>query len=151
MSPTGSETGNRNFNIVLQLGVWSEKENTGICFDSSTGFQLSTGAEHSPDVSWIKWERWNSLTLVQQQKFAAICPDFVIELKSHSDSLTVLKEKMTEYIREPGIQLAWLIDREQRQVYIYRPGQPAECLDNPALISGEPVLSGFNLNMSKVW
>jgi Uma2 family endonuclease len=95
MSPTGSETGNRNFNIALQLGVWSEKENTGICFDSSTGFKLSTGTEHSPDVSWIKWERWNSLTPVQQQKFAPICPDFVIELKSHSDNLAVLKEKMT--------------------------------------------------------
>ncbi|NMG22539.1 Uma2 family endonuclease [Brasilonema bromeliae] len=151
MPPTGSETGNRNFNIALQLGIWSEQNGTGICFDSSTGFKLSTGADRSPDASWMKLERWNTLTGEQQQKFAPICPDFVVELRSSSDNLQPLKDKMEEYMKEPGIQLGWLIDRKHRKVYIYRPGMPEECLDNPATVSGESVLPGFVLNMSKVW
>lgn len=151
MPPTGSETGNREVNISGQLWVWSEQDGTGITFSSSTGFKLSTGAERSPDASWIKLERWNALSPEQQRKFAPICPDFVVELKSPSDNLQTLKEKMEEYMNEPGIQLGWLIDRKQRKVYIYRPGLPEECLDNPASVSGESVLPGFILNMSKVW
>ncbi len=151
MSPTGCETGNRNFNLAGQLYIWSEGNSTGICFDSSTGFKLSTGAERSPDAAWMRLDRWNSLTSAQQQKFAPICPDFIIELKSPSDSLSALQKKMREYIQEPGFQLGWLIVREQRQVYIYRPGQPEVCLDNPAIVNGEPVLSGFKLNMAKIW
>lgn len=151
MPPTGSETGNREVNISGQLWVWSEQDGTGITFSSSTGFKLSTGAERSPDASWIKLERWNSLSPEQQRKFAPICPDFVVELKSPSDNLQTLKEKMEEYMNEPGIQLGWLIDRKQRKVYIYRPELPEECLDNPASLSGESVLPGFILNMSKVW
>ncbi|MBD2611620.1 Uma2 family endonuclease [Nostoc punctiforme FACHB-252] len=151
MPPTGSETGNREINISGQLWVWSEQDGTGITFSSSTGFKLSTGAERSPDASWIKLERWNSLSPEQQQKFAPICPDFVVELKSPSDNLQSLKEKMEEYMNEPGIQLGWLIDRKQRKVYIYRPGLSEECLDNPASVSGDPILPGFILNMSKVW
>lgn len=151
MPPTGSETGNREVNISGQLWVWSEQDGTGITFSSSTGFKLSTGAERSPDASWIKLERWNSLSPEQQRKFAPICPDFVVELKSPSDNLQTLKEKMEEYMNEPGIRLGWLIDRKQRKVYIYRPGLPEECLDNPDSVSGESVLPGFILNMSKVW
>jgi Uma2 family endonuclease len=151
MPPTASETGNRNFNIALQVGIWAEPDGTGICFDSSTGFKLSTGADRSPDVSWIKLERWNTLSREQQQRFAPICPDFVIELRSASDNLQPLKDKMEEYMREPGIQLGWLIDRKNQRVYIYRPGQPEQCLENPASISGESVLPRFVLNMNKVW
>ncbi|BBD67376.1 hypothetical protein NIES4072_53300 [Nostoc commune NIES-4072] len=151
MPPTGSETGNREVNISGQLWVWSEQDGTGITFSSSTGFKLSTGAERSPDASWIKLERWNALSPEQQRKFAPICPDFVVELKSPSDNLQTLKEKMEEYMNEPGIQLGWLIDRKQRKVYIYRPGLSEECLDNPTTVSGESVLPGFILNMSKVW
>ncbi|MEH2292685.1 Uma2 family endonuclease [Nostoc sp.] len=151
MPPTDSETGNREGNISGQLWVWSEQDSTGITFSSSTGFKLSTGAERSPDASWIKLERWNALSAEQQKRFAPICPDFVVELKSPSDNLQTLKEKMEEYMNEPGIQLGWLIDRKQRKVYISRPGLSEECLDNPASISGELVLPGFILNMSKVW
>ncbi|MDZ8263039.1 Uma2 family endonuclease [Nostoc sp. ChiQUE01b] len=151
MPPTGSETGNREGNIFGQLWVWSEQDGRGITFSSSTGFKLSTGAERSPDASWIKLERWNTLSPEQQRKFAPICPDFVVELKSSSDNLQTLKEKMEEYMNEPEIQLGWLIDRKQRKVYIYRPGLPEECLDNPATVSGKLVLPGFILNMSKVW
>jgi Uma2 family endonuclease len=151
MPPTGSETGNRNFNIAGQLWVWSEQDGTGICFDSSTGFKLSTGADRSPDASWIKLERWNSLSHEDQQKFAPICPDFVIELRSATDNLKPLQEKMEEYMQEPGIQLGWLIDRKNHIVYVYRPQMPVECLENLDSVSGEDVLPGFVLNMSKVW
>ena len=153
MSPAGSETGNRNFNLAGQLYVWSEKDNTGICFDSSTGFTLSTGAKRSPDAAWVKLERWNQLTPAQQEKFAPICPDFVIELRSASDNLQPLKDKMQEYMQEPGIQLGLLIDRRNRRVYIYRPGQIEECLEieNPDTVSCDPILSGFVLDMRKIW
>lgn len=151
MPPAGSETGNREFNIAVQLGVWAEKDGTGIGFSSSTGFKLSTGADRSPDASWIKLERWNSLTPEQQKKFAPICPDFVIELRSPSDNLQPLKEKMIEYMEEPGIQLGLLIDRKHRRVYIYRPGQTEECLENPETVNCDPILPGFVLNMAKIW
>ncbi|MBD2471008.1 Uma2 family endonuclease [Nostoc sp. FACHB-145] len=151
MPPTGSETGNRNFNVALQLGVWSEADGTGICFDSSTGFTLFTGAKRSPDASWMKLERWNALSAEQKQRFAPICPDFVVELRSLGDNLQPLKDKMGEYMQELGVQLGWLIDRKHRQVYIYHPGQPEEILENPETVSGESVLPGFVLNMSKVW
>ncbi|MEP0752420.1 Uma2 family endonuclease [Trichocoleus sp. Lan] len=151
MPPTGSETGNREGNIFGQLWLWSEQDGTGITFSSSTGFILSTGAERSPDASWIKLERWNALSPEQQQKFAPICPDFVIELRSASDNLKPLQEKILEYMSEAGFQLGWLIDRKNRKVYIYRPSQEVECLDNPDTVSGDRVLPGFSLNMTKVW
>ncbi|XWK86574.1 MAG: Uma2 family endonuclease [Phormidium sp.] len=151
MPPTGSDSGNREARIIQQLMNWADEDGTGIAFSSSAGFTLSTGAERSPDASWIKLERWNSLTPEQQQKFAPICPDFVVELRSPSDNLKPLQEKMEEYMKEPGVQLGWLIDRKNRKVYIYRPNQEVEILDNPATISGAPVLPGFILNLSKVW
>ena len=151
MPPTGSETGNRDARIIQQLMNWTDADGTGIAFSSSAGFKLSTGADRSPDASWMTLERWDSLSEEQQEKFAAICPDFVVELRSPSDNLKPLLEKMAEYMREPGIQLGWLIDRKNRKVYIYRPGMPEECLDDPASVSGDPVLPGFVLNMSKVW
>jgi Uma2 family endonuclease len=151
MPPTSTETGNREFNILGQLWVWTERDGTGLAFSSSTGFKLSTGAERSPDAAWLKRERWETLSAEQQQKFAPICPDFVVELRSSSDNLKPLQAKMEEYIQEPGVQLGWLIDRKHRRVYIYRPQMPVECLENPATVSGDPVLPGFVLNMSKIW
>jgi len=150
MPPTGSETGNRSGSVFGEVYIWARQDGTGICFDSSTGFKLSMG-DKSPDASWIKLERWNALSPEQKQKFAPICPDFVVELRSASDNLKPLQEKMQEYMREPGVQLAWLIDRKNRRVYIYRPRLPEECLENPATVSGDPVLPRFVLNMSKIW
>jgi len=151
MTPEGSLTGNRNLGIGAYLYLWAEKDGTGIAFGSSTGFTLSTGAKKSPDASWMKLERWNGLTPEEQEKFAPICPDFVLELRSASDNLKPLQEKMEEYMEEPGIQLGWLIDRKNRKVYIYRPGMDVECLENPASINGETVLPGFVLDLAKVW
>ncbi len=150
MPPTGSETGGRNFNLIGQLWAWVNQDGTGIGFDSSTGFKLPNGALASPDAAWVKLERWNALTPEQQKKFAPICPDFVVELRSPSDNLEPLKTKMQEYI-DNGALLGWLIDRKNRQVYIYRPGVAVECLDNPATLSGDSVLPGFVLDLSKIW
>jgi len=150
MPPTGSETGNRNFDLIVQLGIWIRENGTGIGFDSSAGFTLPNGAMRASDAAWIKLEKWHSLTLEQQQKFAPICPDFIIELRSPSDNLQPLKDKLQEYI-DNGISLGWLIDRKNRKVYIYRPNSEVECLDNPATLSGESILPGFVLQLSTIW
>ncbi|BAY74608.1 hypothetical protein NIES25_10220 [Nostoc linckia NIES-25] len=149
MPPTGTDTGNRNFDMAVELGIWNKQTRLGKGFDSSTGFTLPNGAERSPDVSWIKIERWNALTPEQQQKFAPICPDFVVELRSPSDSLKDLQEKMQEYI-ENGAQLGWLIDRKNKRVEIYRPGKNVEILNNPTSLSGEDILPGFVLNLKDI-
>ncbi|MHC0065997.1 Uma2 family endonuclease [Nostoc sp. UIC 10890] len=150
MPPAFSDTGNRNFNIAAQLGYWTEQDDTGIGFDSSAGFTLPNGAMRSPDASWIELERWNTLTDAQKASFAPICPSFVIELRSSSDRLSKLQEKMQEYI-DNGTSLGWLIDRQNRKVYIYRPNREVEILDNPEVVSGNPELPGFVLRMSKIW
>lgn len=150
MPPTGSGTGNRNSKLNQQLANWTDFDGTGLSFDSSTGFTLPNGAQPSPDATWVKLERWNALTQEQQEKFAPISPDFVVELRSPSDSLRVLQDKMQEYI-DNDVKLGWLIDRKNKKVYIYRPGVPVECPENPATVSGEPVLPGFVLDLSKIW
>ncbi|MEH1839525.1 MAG: Uma2 family endonuclease [Nostoc sp.] len=149
MPPTGSDTGKRNVKITTQLDIWNSESNLGEVFDSSTGFTLPNGAERSPDASWVKIERWNALTPEQQEKFAPICPDFVVELRSRTDSLKELQEKMQEYI-ENGAQLGWLIDRKNKRVEIYRPGKDVEILDNPVSLSGENVLPGFVLHLQQI-
>ena len=150
MPPAFSDTGNRNFNIAVQLGGWAELDGTGLGFDSSSGFTLPNGATRSPDAAWIKLERWNALTEKQQASFAPICPDFVIELRSASDTVSSLQKIMEEYIQK-GTVLGWLIDRQNRQVYIYRANQEAEILNDPQIVSGDPELSGFGLVMAKIW
>ena len=150
MPPAFSDTGNRNFNLAAHLWVWTEKDGTGLGFDSSAGFTLPNGATRSPDAAWIKTERWDALTEEEKASFAPICPDFVIELRSASDTLKGLKAKMEEYI-ENGVLLGWLIDRKNRTVYIYRPDRDPEILANPDRVSGDPELPGFSLPMAKIW
>jgi Uma2 family endonuclease len=150
MSPTGGVTGNRNFEIGVELALWNRREQLGICFDSSTCFKLPNGADRSPDASWIRIDRWNSLTPAQQEKFPPISPDFVLELMSPTDRLGDTQKKMQEYIAN-GIQLGWLVDRKKCYVEIYRPNQPVEVLDRPETLSGESILPNFELNMSIVW
>lgn len=150
MPPAFSDTGNRNIKIAQQLANWAEQDGTGETFDSSAGFTLPNGATRSPDASWIKLERWNTLTEEQKASFAPICPDFVIELRSKSDTLSGLQDKMQEYM-DNGALLGLLIDRKNRKVYIYCPEQEPEILDNPEIVKGEPVLPGFVLQMAKIW
>ncbi|MGB7708556.1 MAG: Uma2 family endonuclease [Microcoleus sp.] len=150
MPPTGSETGNRNLDISGQLWLWNRQTKLGIAFDSSSGFQLPNGADRSPDASWVKLERWPTLTPKQQEGFAPLCPDFVVELRSKSDNMEPLREKMREYIAN-GSRLGWLIDRKNQKVEIYRQNQDVEILDNPNTLSGEDVLPGFVLDLTDVW
>ncbi len=150
MSPTGSETGGSNFELAVQLGNWVKQDGTGKGFDSSTGFTLPNKATVSPDISWIKLDRWNALSKEQRTKFAPIVPDFVVELRSPSDSLKDLQKKMQQYM-DNGVRLGWLIDRKQRRVYVYRPGVAAQQLDNPETVSGDPELPGFVLKLGEIW
>lgn len=150
MPPTGGETGIRNFSLNGQFYIWVEADGTGYGFDSSTLFTLPNGAKRSPDLSWIKKERWDALPQKERKKFSAICPDFIVELRSETDSLKTLQDKMKEYI-ENGVQLGWLIDPIEKRIYIYRPNLETEVLDNPETISGEPLLKGFMLNVKKIW
>lgn len=148
--PAFSDTGASNFKLAVEVGKWADKDGTGIGFDSSAGFTLPNGATRSPDISWIRLERWNRLTPEQQKSFAPICPDFVIELRSASDILKNLQEKMQEYL-DNGLRLGFLIDRKNKTVYIYRPEQPVEILENPTVVKGAPELSGLALVMTKIW
>jgi Uma2 family endonuclease len=150
MPPTGSMTGWRNSKLSARLFIWAEADGTGICFDSSTLFSLPNGAKRSPDASWVRLERWNRLTEDEKEGIAPVCPNFVADLRSPTDSLSTLQDKMIEYI-ENGAQLGWLIDPKNKRIYIYRPNQTAEVLENPDSVSGEPVLKGFVLNLSEIW
>ncbi|MBO0800914.1 MAG: Uma2 family endonuclease [Blastocatellia bacterium] len=150
MPPTGGETGGSNFELTGVFRNWVKSDGTGKGFDSSTAFMLPNGAIRSPDLSWVKFERWNDLTSEDRKKFPPICPDFVIELRSPTDSIIVLKEKMEEYI-ENGAQLGWLIDPLAKKVYIYRPQLQVEVLENPTRVSGDPLLKGFALEMKEIW
>jgi Uma2 family endonuclease len=150
MPPTGSETGRLNFNLTSQLAAWFSQLGAGVCFNSNAGFTLPNGAIRSPDVAWIKSERWDSLTEQQKKKFAPICPDFVVELRCPSDNLTPIYLKMFEYI-ENGTYLGWLIDPVKRQVYVYRPDHEVVTLNNPETVSADPLLPGFTLNLTELW
>ncbi|MGC1245221.1 MAG: Uma2 family endonuclease [Spirulinaceae cyanobacterium] len=149
--PTGWETGRRNWSMSGELYLWWRNAGEpGEAFDSSTAFTLPNGAIRAPDTSWVSQERWDGLTIEQKGTFANICPDFVIELRSSSDTLKSLQSKMREYI-DNGAKLGWLIDPQHRRVEIYRPELMVEVLENPAGLSGEEVLPGFILNLRRVW
>ena len=149
MMPVGSEGSHYNFNLTTRFGRWAEDDGSGIGFDSSGGFRLPNKAKRSPDVSWVKRERWEALSPKERKRFAPLCPDFVVELRSESDRLTKLQDKMQEYL-DNGAQLGWLIDPIEKKVHVYRPGAPIEILDHPAEVSGEPLLSGFTLKLAGI-
>ncbi|MCU0543323.1 MAG: Uma2 family endonuclease [Oscillatoriaceae cyanobacterium Prado104] len=150
MSPTGGETGNYNSEINADFVIWNRRTGLGFCFDSSTCFKLPNGANRSPDVSWIKKERWDALTTEEKQKFPPIAPDFVLELMSPTDSLKDTQDKMQEYM-ENRVKLGWLINRKTRRVEIYRQGRETEVLESPTELSGEDILPGFVLNLQALW
>ncbi|WP_254568661.1 Uma2 family endonuclease [Oscillatoria sp. HE19RPO] len=149
MPPTGSDTGNRNGRLIQQLFNWTDTNDLGVAFDSSAGFKMPKGGNRSPDASWIQKARWEGLTEAQKQQFAPLCPDFVVELRSASDSLKELQDKMLEYL-ENGVRLGWLIDRQNLRVEIYRPGQDVEIIESPETLSGEDVLPGFVLDLGPI-
>jgi Uma2 family endonuclease len=153
MSPTGGESGIRNADLTTDLNLWNRQTQTGKVFDSSTVFQLPNNAKRSPDVSWVTKERWETLSPEARRRFPPLCPDFVIELRSESDSLEKLRSKMQDYLAN-GIRLGWLIDPQTPLVEIYRPNQEVEVinfsLEQPPTLSGENVLPGFVLDLSLI-
>jgi Uma2 family endonuclease len=150
MPPAGGETGRRNFKLIGLFNVWVESDGTGVGFDSSTGFVLPNGAKRSPDLAWVRSTRWESLTEDEREEFPPLCPDFVVELRSKSDTLEKLQRKMLEYV-ENGAQLGWLIDPLEKRVYVYQPGKEVNCLIEPQKVSGEPVLRRFELELNRIW
>lgn len=154
MSPTGGEAGRKNSRLIQQIANWTDQDGTGEVFDSSTIFVLPNGARRSPDVSWVKLNRWNSLTQKQKEGFPPLAPNFVMELVSPSDIKNQryedLQDKMQEYL-DNGVQLGWLIEPVAKTVEIYRIGRQVEVLNNPQTVSGENVLLGFVLDLSKIF
>ena len=149
MSPTGGRSGVRNSEITFQLGNWA-RSNGGTAFDSSTLFRLPNGALRSPDGCWLQTERWQSLADEEQESYPPIAPDFVIELRSRTDRLIDLQDKMIEYA-DNGVRLGWLIDPLKKQVHIYRSREAPVILNNPTVVSGETVLPGFALDLSRIF
>jgi Uma2 family endonuclease len=133
----------------MQLGLWAKRDGTGRTFDSSGGFVLPNGAVRSPDASWVSHARLAALTAEQRKKFLALCPDFVIELRSPTDSLPLLQDKLREYV-DNGARLGWLIDPLGGQVFVYRPDSPVERLQEPDRVSADPLLPGFRLEMDEL-
>ena len=146
MSPVGGEGGSQEAQLITKVGIWNEQTQSGIVFSSQTVFSLPGGGDRSPDVAWVALNRWQALSQQEREGFPPISPDFAIELRSRTDRLPPLQEKMQEYI-QCGVRLAWLINRQDRQVEIYRPGRAVEIVAIPALLLGEDILPGFELQV----
>lgn len=150
MTPAGWASGHRSAEIVAALRDWAARDGTGLASDSSAGYVLPDGAMRSPDASWVLRSRLADLTSEAKERFLPLCPDFVVELRSPSDRLPDLQAKMAEY-RDNGARLGWLIDPQERRVHVYRPGRPAEVLDAPAEVSGDPELPELVLDLGPIW
>ena len=150
MPPAGLESGWQEVELARQVANWATQDGTGRVFGSNAGYTLPNGAVRAPDVSWMPLSRWESLSREDQTKFGHTFPDFAIELRSLSDSLREVQDKMQEYM-DNGVRLGWLIDPQNRRVHVYRPGQPVEILEEPTAVSADPVLPGFVLDLSAIW
>ena len=150
MAPTGGESGVRSVFLLATLHRWAEEDGTGVAFDSSTGFELPDGAVRSPAATWVLRTRLARLPAEDKAGFLPLCPDFVIELLSPSDSRAALQRKMEEY-RANGARLGWLIDPAQRRVTLYRTDGGLEQLANPDVVAGDAVLPGFSLDLAAIW
>lgn len=144
MSPVGGESGRKEAQLIIDIGNWNKQNQLGVVFSSSTIFSLPHGGDRSPDVAWVSLERWEQLSLEEREGFPPLCPDFVIELRSKSDRLKPLQDKMQEYLNS-GLRLGWLINPQQKQVEIYRPNQEIEIVNMPVELSGEDVLPQLNI------
>ena len=150
MPPTGGTTGKRNAKLITYFVNWNDQMQLGEVFDSSTAFRLPNGSNRSPDVAWVSRDQWQSLTLEQQDSFPPLCPDFVVELRSKSDSLKSLQDKMQEYL-ENGLLLGWLIDIQNQTIEVYRPQEPREVLQKPKILTGDSILLNFSVNLDFLW
>jgi Uma2 family endonuclease len=148
MPPTGWESGNRNANLTTDLNIWSRQNKTGMVFDSSTGFRLPNGAMRSPDAAWVRQDRLDALS-PDPSEFLPLAPDFVIELRSATDRLKTLQDKMQEY-EDNGVRLGWLLNPKDQAVEVYREGQEMQVLQAPVNLSGEDILPGFVLDLKGI-
>lgn len=146
MPPVGGGSGNREANLITEVNLWNRQTGLGKVFSSSTIFRLPSGGKRSPDVAWVRLDRWEALTLDEQEAFPPICPDFVIELRSRTDLLESFQEKMQEYL-DSGLRLGWLINPQDEQVQIYRSNGAVEIVRFPVSLSGEDILPGFVLQL----
>jgi Uma2 family endonuclease len=148
MTPAGSLSSHRNSNLTADFIIWNRESKLGIVFDSSGGFRLPKGQMFAPDVSFVTTERWDKLNIDDQEKFAPLCPDFIAELQSRTDSLKRLKAKMQIWM-DNGCRLAWLIDPYDQKAYIYRADGSIQTVKSftGVKLSGEDVLPGFELNL----
>ncbi len=146
ISPVGGESGRKEANLIGDIIIWNRQSKLGYVFSSSTIFSLPNGGDRSPDVAWVSAEKWNNLTPAQKEGFPPICPEFVIELRSKTDRLKPLQEKMIEYL-DSGLQLGWLINPHQQQVEIYRPKQVVEVVEIPTILLGENILPELEMSI----
>ena len=150
VAPTGGFSGRRNSKLIQQLENWNDKDQRGEVFDSSTLFRLPKGSARSPDAAWVERSRWEALTEEEQERFPPLCPDFVIELRSKTDRLVDLQEKLVEYL-DNGAQLGWIIDPLLKQVHLYTAGHAVQILDQPATVAGTGCMAGFTLNLKDIF
>lgn len=149
MPPSGGESSNQSSTVSGWLFVWNQQTKLGLTFDANGGYNLPNGGTRAPDASWLRRDRWDALTPEERQKFLPLCPDFLVEVMSLTDSLTETRRKMEEYL-ENGARLGWLINPRRRQVEIYRPNRDVEILNHPTSLSGEDVLPGFVLDLTGI-
>jgi Uma2 family endonuclease len=150
MTPAGTRTGRKNTAIISALDAWAVQDDRGYAFDSNTGFTLPDGSMRSPDAAWVEASRWDAMSEPDKDRFSPLCPDFIIELRSQSDSLPALETKMEQWIAN-GAQLAWLIDPQRKVVVVYRTNCVPEICEHPTSIKGDGIIVGFELPLSRVW
>jgi Uma2 family endonuclease len=150
MSPSGSEGGGTELDVASQLLVWALRDGRGRAFGSNAGFTLPDGSVRAGDAMWVSWRRWNALTPEDQKRFAPLCPEFVIEVRSETDRLIPLQEKMQMWLTN-GAELAWLVDPSRKVVEIYRPGHASEVLEGGSAVEGESPVAGFVLELGRIW
>jgi len=150
MSPSGSEGGGVDTDVTLELGIWARQDGRGKVFGSSAGFTLPDGSMRAADSHWVSWGRWNALTPEDQKRFAPICPEFVIEVRSEKDRLKPLQEKMLMWLAN-GAELAWLVDPSRKAVEIYRSGREVEVVEGASAVEGEGPVAGFVLELGRIW
>ena len=150
MPPAGLESGGQELEVAVQLANWAKRDGRGRAFGPSTEYILPSGAAYAPDASWVSNMQLAKLTKKEKARFPHLVPEFVVEVRSPSDRLTKVDEKMRHWMAN-GVQLAWFIDARNRRITIYRPEREPEELNAPKVVAGEGPVKGFRLKMADIW